>query len=155
MHSTGGFKPIIGDGFGLMSQQIPNLVLLNTFLCHAPQHLELLLQTHSSPNHTHKFEVSSDQQKKLETIRKAREAYWMVGFEELDGEASEIERDWTPSAWGACSGASVAIGKLGVTKKWEDSYIPYATATYWDRGGAGRYWVGRKTARGLGERCRW
>ena len=52
VHSARWLEAVVADGLGLISEQIAELILLDTLFSHAPHHLVLLLQAHSDPKTT-------------------------------------------------------------------------------------------------------
>jgi hypothetical protein len=99
VHSARGLKPVVADRFGLVRQQISQLLFENTLLSYAPNNLVLLLQTHpasiNSPTTIRKigFLRVSVQIENFNQANFARDSNWLLGFEELEASSCVWDSD--------------------------------------------------------------
>jgi transposase len=95
VHSARGLKPIVADRFGIVREQISQLLFTNTLLSYAHRNLVLLLQTHtasinSPTNKQIRFLCVSVHIENFNQANFARDSNRLLGFEEL--EASSCAR---------------------------------------------------------------
>jgi hypothetical protein len=88
VHSARGLKPIVADRFGLVRQQISQLLFTNALLSYAPHNLVPLLQTHttsinSPTNKQIRFLCVFIHIENFNQANFARDSNWLLGFEEL------------------------------------------------------------------------